>query len=105
MKTSSRLFVQLFLSTALVFFACILQSCMTDYGDNFIGTGTVVFLPFEGGFYGIKGDDGKSYDPLNLPAEFRKEGLRVRFEAKEMKDQASFHMWGVIVQIDHIQTL
>jgi hypothetical protein len=78
---------------------------MTDSGDNVIGTGTIVFLSFEGGFYGIRADDGKSYDPVNLPAEFRNEGLRVRFEAKELKDQASFHMWGVIVQLVHIQTM
>jgi hypothetical protein len=105
MKTSSRPVMRVFLNTALVLFALLSHSCMTDSGDNFIGTGTIVFLPFEGGFYGIKADDGKSYDPLNLPTEYRKEGLRVRFEAKEMKGLASFHMWGVIVQIVHIQTL
>lgn len=105
MKASSRFFIRLLLSTTLILSSIISQACMTDTGDNFIGTGTVVFLSFEGGFYGIKADDGKSYDPLNLPTEFRKEGLRVRFEAKEMKDQASFHMWGVIVQIVHIQAL
>jgi inhibitor of cysteine peptidase len=78
---------------------------MTDSGDNFIGTGTIVFLSFEGGFYGIKADDGKSYDPINLPAEFCREGMRVRFEAKELPNMASFHMWGIIVQIVHIQAL
>ena len=68
-------------------------------------TGTVVFLSFEGGFYGIKGDDGKNYDPANLPEEFRKDGLRVQFEAKRPTRQASFHMWGVIVELVHIQKL
>jgi hypothetical protein len=105
MKMSSRLSVRIVLSIALVLLALCPQSCMTDSGDNFIGTGTVVFLSFEGGFYGIKADDGKSYDPTNLPAEFRKEGLRVRFEAKELNHQASFHMWGIIVEIVHIQSL
>jgi aryl carrier-like protein len=42
---------------------------------------------------------------MNLPAEFRKEGMRVRFEVKELKNQASFHMWGIIVEIVHIQSL
>ena len=46
-------------------------------------TGTVVFL-FEGGFYGIRGDDGKNYEPTNHPQGFQTEGLRVRFEAKEL---------------------
>jgi hypothetical protein len=105
MKMSSRLFMRLSLSTALIVFALLPQSCMTDSGDNLIGTGTIVFLSFEGGFYGIKADDGKSYDPMNLPVEFRKEGMRVRFEVKELKNQASFHMWGIIVEIVHIQAL
>jgi hypothetical protein len=105
MNSSSRLGIRFFLGAVLLLFALISQSCTTDSGDNFVGTGTIVFLSFEGGFYGIKSDDGKSYDPVNLPAEFRKEGLRVRFELKELTDQASFHMWGVIVQIIHIQTL
>jgi len=86
----------------LMFFSL---SCTTDSGDNFVETGTIVFLPFEGGFYGIKADNGKSYDPINLPVEFRKEGLRVRFEARELTGRASFHMWGIIVEIVHIQTL
>jgi hypothetical protein len=105
MRISSRLLMQLCLSSTLVLFAILSQSCMTESGDNFVGTGTIVFLSFEGGFYGIKSDDGKSYDPMNLPVEFQKEGLRVRFEAKELGGQASFHMWGVIVQIIHIQKL
>jgi hypothetical protein len=105
MKTSTHLFIRLLLSTSLVLFALLFQSCMTDSGDNIIGTGTVIFLSFEGGFYGIKGDDGKSYDPINLPEDLRKDGLRVRFEAKELKDRASFHMWGTIVELVHIQKL
>lgn len=79
--------------------------CTNESTDTFITTGTVVFLSFEGGFYGIKGDDGKNYDPLTLSAEFRKDGLRVRFEAKELTDQASFHMWGKIIEIKRIEKL
>jgi hypothetical protein len=105
MKTSSRFFRRICVSTTLVLFALLCQSCMTDSGENFVGTGTIVYLSFEGGFYGIKGDDGKSYDPMNLPVEFRKEGMRVRFEAKELGNRASFHMWGIIVEIVHIQAL
>jgi hypothetical protein len=78
-------------------------ACTTESEDTFVSTGTVVFLSFEGGFYGIKGDDGRNYDPLNnLPVEFQKEGLRIRFEAKELTDRGSFHMWGKIIEIKHI---
>jgi hypothetical protein len=90
---------------AIVVCMLVLESCTTDSGDNIIGTGTVVFLSFEGGFYGINGDDGRNYDPMNLPEDLRVDGLRVRFEAKQLKGRASFHMWGTIVELVHIQKL
>jgi len=74
------------------------------------GKGTIKYLSFEGGFYGIVGDDGKHYDPLNLPQEFRVDGLRVRFKATRehaiMTDSiVSFHMWGYIVKLLSIEKL
>lgn len=74
------------------------------------GKGTIKYLSFEGGFYGIVGDDGKHYDPLNLPQEFRVDGLRVRFTAARdhavMTDNiVSFHMWGYIVRLISIEKL
>jgi hypothetical protein len=103
-RTSSRSGAGIIFAAILVI-VFVVSSCTTDIGDNFIGTGTIVYLSIEGGFYGIKGDDGRSYDPVNLSNDFRKDGLRVRFEAKELKGQASFHMWGSLVQIIHIQPL
>lgn len=105
MKPFSRSDVRLFVTTVYILLALISISCSTDFGDDFVATGTIVYVSLEGGFYGIKGDDGKAYDPLNLPAEYQKNGLRVRFEAKELKNLASFHMWGVIITIVHIQSL
>ena len=67
-------------------------------------TGIVTFVGLEGGFWGIKGDDGKKYDPgESLPKEFRKDGLKVRFEATVEKGVASFHMWGTIIKIQKIE--
>jgi hypothetical protein len=80
-------------------------SCTTENEDAIKVTGTVVFLSFEGGFYGIKGDDGKNFDPTNLPQEFHSDGMRVRFAAKELPGRTSVHMWGTIVEIVNIQKL
>ncbi|MHC4755778.1 MAG: hypothetical protein ACYTBP_11605 [Planctomycetota bacterium] len=66
-------------------------------------TGTVRYLMFEGGFYGIVGDDGRKYDPVKLPEKFRKDGVRVRFRAREKKNVAGIHMWGKIVVIEKIE--
>ena len=68
-------------------------------GTGFTATGTVTWLPIEGGFFGIVSDDGKCYDPLNLPAEFAQDGMHVRFTAKTDPDMGSLHMWGAMVTI------
>jgi len=69
------------------------------------GTGTIKYLSMEGGFYGISGDDNKNYDPINLPKEFQKDGLRIRFKAKIRSDMASYHMWGMLIELIKIEKL
>lgn len=64
--------------------------------------GTVVFVDIEGGFYGILGEQERRFDPINLPAEFRHDGLRVRFDYKPRPDLVSFRMWGEIIEIVRI---
>ena len=44
--------------------------------------GKVVYMTIEGGFYAIVGEDNKTYEPMNLPTEFQKDGLAVYVEAK-----------------------
>ena len=79
--------------------------CEDDDGGLVHGTGTIVWLSFEGGFYGIVADDDEHYDPINLPQDFHEDGLRVWFMAKIRDDLASFHMWGRIVEILEIEKL
>lgn len=66
-------------------------------------TGTIRYMDFEGGFYGIVADSGERYDPINLPAQYAKDGLRVRFQVKEKKGVVGIHMWGKIVEIVKIE--
>ncbi|MHC1745715.1 MAG: hypothetical protein AB9895_01065 [Negativicutes bacterium] len=61
-------------------------------------TGTVNYIDLEGGFWGIVAADGKKYDPLNLPMEFKKEGLRVHVEGV-VKNVIGIHMWGTVIEI------
>jgi len=73
--------------------------------DTISGTGKIVFLYFEGGFFGIIADDGGHYDPINLPNEFKIDGLLIEFKAKILHDVMSFHMWGEIVELLYIKYL
>ena len=67
-------------------------------------TGTVRHVELEGGFYAIRGDDGVSYDPTNLPPEFQKDGLKVEAEARRQDDVMGIHQVGPIVQLVRIRT-
>ena len=68
-------------------------------------TGTVRYMNLEGGFYGILGDAGGHYDPVNLPTWAQTDGLRVRFTARTEAGGVSFHMWGTMVRIESIAAL
>lgn len=65
--------------------------------------GVVHYRKIEGGAWVIKGDDGTTYEPTDLPEEYREEGLRVRVWADRLEDQASIRMVGPIITIEHIE--
>ena len=98
---------------SLLFFGFNIQSTIdnSSIDDNnsdnelIYGTGTIIYLKIEGGFYGILSDDGEHYDPINLPIEYQQDGLRISFIAKERSDLLSFHMWGKIVELISIYPL
>jgi heat shock protein HslJ len=72
---------------------------------NLSFTGTVKWQPIESGFYAIDADDGKKYEPINLPSEYRVNGLRVRVTARKRDDMASINMYGTIIEIVSISRL
>jgi len=104
---SSKLRAILMIGVAFVLieaFALPVQFTADDGQAEIQENGTVTCLGFEGGFYGIVGDDGNHYDPINMPQEFKVDGLRVRFTAN-FTDYVSIHMWGYIVKLVSIERL
>ena len=100
--------VYLFLIFAFALAGCIIQTGKeppsSSIGrerpsDVFQIVGTVTYQPIEGGFYAIDGDDGRKYDPLNLPEAFKEDGLKVKGLARLKKDVVGFHMYGEIIEI------
>jgi hypothetical protein len=71
--------------------------------DLFEILGNVTYKRIEGGFYAIDGDDGRKYDPINLPESFKKDGLKVKVTARLKKDAMSFHMYGAIIEVVNIE--
>lgn len=80
-------------------------SCSSLESDVKFTKGTVQYISLEGGFYGIKTDDNKSLDPLNLSKKFQVDGKRIYIKYIEKKETVSFHMWGTIVEIIEIKEL
>ncbi|NJO16135.1 MAG: hypothetical protein HC877_10380 [Thioploca sp.] len=71
--------------------------------DEFTLIGKVIYIPLEGGFYGIEERaTGNKYLPLNLPEAFQQTGIEVQIQAKKVKDISGIAMWGKYI---HIQTL
>jgi hypothetical protein len=66
-------------------------------------SGTVRYYDLEGGFYAIRGDDAVTYDPTNLPAAFRKDGLSIEAEARRRDDLSGIHQVGPIVDLERIR--
>lgn len=76
----------------------------SDHG-NVAFAGTVKWKAIETGFYAIDADDGQGYEPINLPAEYRVNGLRVQVAANIRDDMASVNMYGIIIEIVDISRL
>lgn len=67
--------------------------------------GTIKKVDLEGGFYGIQGDDGKKYNPVNdLPESVRRDGLKVKAEV-EPSFAMSVRMWGQTVEVLSVEPI
>ncbi len=69
------------------------------------GKGKVEYVTLGMGFYGIRAEDGKQYEPQNLAPEFQSDGLQVKFELKVLPDVGTIYMWGTPVEVVEIKKL
>ena len=70
------------------------------------GTGveaTVQFLNLEGGCWTITTDQRVHYEPLNLPSEYKQDGLRVQVDFIRRDDFGSVCQVGPIIEIRSIR--
>lgn len=82
--------------------APVFEQATTPAGDIFELRGTIVRKEMEGGFFAIDGDNGITYDPVNLPESYKKDGLKVKVEARLKSDVMSIHMVGPTIEILNI---
>jgi hypothetical protein len=86
--------------TAALIVACNSPASPDVPSDAMRVAGTVQYFSLEGGFWAVRGDDGRVYDPMNgLPPAFQRENLRVLMVVKVRTDVGGIHMIGPIVEI------
>lgn len=87
----------------LVFVSVVALACReTTDPTHSLETATVRFVDVEGGCWYIT-QGQRSYNPLNLPAEFADDGLQVRVTFVRRDDRVSICS-GPIIQLLSIQT-
>jgi len=92
------------MKTALSMLALwLVVACSSTTGPLIHTNATIHFNPIEGGFYELVSDaDGVHYDPTNLPACYKADGLRVDVTFRVRSDLGGVHMAGPIVDIRSI---
>jgi hypothetical protein len=75
----------------------------TQAGPEFRLAGRIQYLDLEGGLFVIRAEDGTQYNPLNLPADFRIDGLAVEADARRRDDVATIGMVGPVLELLRIR--
>ncbi len=61
--------------------------------------GTVIYQDLGTGFWGIEGDNGEEWRPINLPENLKVSGKKVTLEVEEVEEGFSMFMWGKPIRI------
>jgi hypothetical protein len=89
------------LAAASCLFGCLGEGD-PEAGTSVPGSGMIVLVAEEGGFYGILADDGNRYYPINLDERYKVHGLRVVFRVTVRGDIFTIQQWGIPVEIEEI---
>jgi len=65
--------------------------------------GIIRFHQLEGGFFAIQSREGETYNAINLPEEFRQDGLPVWAKVRIRHDMMGIHQTGQLVEIVQIK--
>jgi len=100
-----RYIVLLIFFTFLVTLFCYAAEENTNKKNSDLVTirGTIERFTLEGGFYGIKGDDGKEYKPIGMSEGFQVEGLRVKVQGRLIKKKLLFNAPYILISIIKIE--
>ena len=87
----------------IVLFTLFLFGC-NEENDKVSGSGIVIHMDLEGGFYGIITDGGDHFLPENLTSDFQKDSLRILFEGI-ITNRLTTTMWGRTITLTNIERI
>jgi len=65
----------------------------------------VIYLSFEGGFYGLVTENGTKLLPMNLSKQYKVAGTVLNVTGHEIKDLMSSRQWGTAYKIEDIKLI
>ena len=80
-------------------FLCAAGCIAQETGLEITSYGTITYIDLEGGFYGFIAQDGAQYLPLDLPDEYKQDGLLVDITGVIDTDVMTIQMWGQPLRI------
>lgn len=75
---------------------------MSYAGEQIAFVGQVVYVPLEGGFYGLINSRREQFVATNLPDLLKEDGLSVTLQAFKAKNEVGLHMWGQAIDLQSI---
>ncbi len=73
-----------------------------ERGEMVSGRGMIAEIDLEEGFFGILADDGSQYRPVNLSADFQRDGLVVEFSGHKVTEEDPYS-WGQPIEISEMR--
>jgi len=67
--------------------------------------GTIKFMAFEGGFYGIVTDNNLKLLPVNLDTQYKQNGAVISFTGKLLKNINTIQQWGTAFEVNDIHLI
>jgi hypothetical protein len=66
---------------------------------------TVKYFDFEGGFFGLLGQDGKNLLPMNLSKEYQVDGTVLKVQGHIIKDMMTIQQWGTAFEVTDVELI
>lgn len=90
----------------LAIFLISVSGCIASETDQVLTfSGKIQYIDLEGGFFGFTTEDGKQYLLLDLPEEYKKDGLQVQVSGVIDTDVMTIQMWGEPLRIQSIKLI